>query len=200
MPSSSLSLRNELQGVQRKRAKQRDCPGVICGGPWIVMAAVALGYVLDKFLWIGAVGSVPRTIRVVAGLAALICGVVYFWRAHVMFRRKGTAFLPWKSATALAVQGIYAHTRNPMYQGAVLLGIAGAIALRSDWTFMLLIPACFLIHYGVVLREERYLERKFGEAYRQYLSHTPRYGLCFCVPWGRREDLPTCDRPADFTQ
>jgi protein-S-isoprenylcysteine O-methyltransferase Ste14 len=33
-----------------------------------------------------------------------------------------------------------------------------------------------LIHYGVVMREERYLERRFGETYRAYLAEVPRYG------------------------
>jgi protein-S-isoprenylcysteine O-methyltransferase Ste14 len=125
------------------------------------------------------VGSVPRAIRVAIGLPALVSGAVYIWRAHVTFRRAGTAFEPWKSSTALAINGIYAHTRNPMYQGAILMGIAGAIALRSDWTFILLVPAIFFIHHGVVLREEQYLERKFGEKYRSYKAKVRRYGLSF---------------------
>jgi protein-S-isoprenylcysteine O-methyltransferase Ste14 len=41
---------------------------------------------------------------------------------------------------------------------------------------VLLIPAAFVIHYGVVVREEAYLVRKFGEAYRRYKDTVPRYG------------------------
>jgi protein-S-isoprenylcysteine O-methyltransferase Ste14 len=173
MHSPSLSLRNGLQ------ADRTDHPDVVCAGPWIVLAALGFGYILDQFFWIGMVGSVPRAMRVAILLPPLVLGIVYIWRAHVTFRRVGTAFEPWKPSTALASNGIYTHTRNPMYQGMILMGVAGAIALRSDWSFFMLMGAIFLIHHGVVLREEQYLEQKFGEKYRAYKAKVPRYGLLF---------------------
>ena len=51
------------------------------------------------------------------------------------------------------------------------------LALASDWTLVLLVPAALILHFGVVTREERYLEAKFGESYRTYMSKVPRYGL-----------------------
>jgi protein-S-isoprenylcysteine O-methyltransferase Ste14 len=44
-----------------------------------------------------------------------------------------------------------------------------------DWMLLLMLPAFALLHYAVVLREERYLERKFGDAYRRYRISVPRY-------------------------
>jgi protein-S-isoprenylcysteine O-methyltransferase Ste14 len=44
---------------------------------------------------------------------------------------------------------------------------------------ILLVPALLLLHFGVVLREESYLEIKFGDAYRRYRSEVPRYGWQF---------------------
>ena len=173
MQSSTLLLRTG------RRADRTDHPDVVCAGPWIVIVAITLGYILDQLFWIGDVGSIPRAIRVAILLPPLVLGVIYVWRAHVTFRQAGTAFEPWKSSTALAINGIYAHTRNPMYQGAILIGVATAIALRSDWSILMLLPAIFLIHRGVVLREEKYLERKFGEKYRAYKAKVPRYGLTF---------------------
>jgi protein-S-isoprenylcysteine O-methyltransferase Ste14 len=43
----------------------------------------------------------------------------------------------------------------------------------------MLVVAALLIHFGVVKREERYLEAKFGDAYRSYRDAVPRYGLPF---------------------
>jgi hypothetical protein len=52
-----------------------------------------------------------------------------------------------------------------------------AIAPAFDWMLVLLVPAALILHFGVVKREERYLETKFGESYRAYMSKVPRYGM-----------------------
>jgi protein-S-isoprenylcysteine O-methyltransferase Ste14 len=64
-----------------------------------------------------------------------------------------------------------------MYVGLILLTGGIGIALASDWTMVLLIPMALVLHFGVVLREERYLEAKFGEAYRRYMARVPRWGI-----------------------
>ena len=67
----------------------------------------------------------------------------------------------------------------------VLLGVAGEIAAARDaghgiaadgpWTLALLVPLLIVLHYGVIIREERYLERKFGDDYRRYRSTVRRW-------------------------
>jgi len=52
-----------------------------------------------------------------------------------------------------------------------------SIALGSDWMLILLVPMAVILHFGVVKREERYLETRFGENYHAYLNRVPRYGL-----------------------
>jgi protein-S-isoprenylcysteine O-methyltransferase Ste14 len=56
-----------------------------------------------------------------------------------------------------------------------MVGIAVAFAL--DWLVLLQIPAHLILHYGIIRREERYLEQKFGEEYRSYKARVPRYLL-----------------------
>jgi protein-S-isoprenylcysteine O-methyltransferase Ste14 len=63
-----------------------------------------------------------------------------------------------------------------MYVGLGLLVAGIAIALASDWTLVMLVPAALVLHFGVVLREERYLAAKFGEDYLDYKARVPRYG------------------------
>jgi protein-S-isoprenylcysteine O-methyltransferase Ste14 len=51
-----------------------------------------------------------------------------------------------------------------------------AIGFALDWVLALLILSLPLMHYGIVLREEQYLERKFGDEYRRYAEKVSRYG------------------------
>ncbi len=57
-----------------------------------------------------------------------------------------------------------------------LLGLIGlAIAFDSLWIVVTLVPFYLVIRYGVVAREEAYLERKFGDVYRGYKSRVRRW-------------------------
>jgi len=77
--------------------------------------------------------------------------------------------------TTIVERGPYRFTRNPIYLG-MFLGLIGlAIAFDSLWLLMTLIPFALVIRYGVVAREESYLERKFGDVYRGYRSRVRRW-------------------------
>jgi protein-S-isoprenylcysteine O-methyltransferase Ste14 len=54
-----------------------------------------------------------------------------------------------------------------------MLGLAVMLAL--DWLPVLMVPAWLVLHFGVVRREEQYLEEKFGAAFRRYQTRVPRY-------------------------
>ena len=88
---------------------------------------------------------------------------------------RGTNVNPLKPATALAIEGIYRWTRNPMYVGGAPLMIGIAIVFGLDWLPLLMVPAAFVLHFGIVRREEQYLEHKFGQDYRRYRAGVPRY-------------------------
>ena len=71
--------------------------------------------------------------------------------------------------------GPYRFTRNPIYLG-MFLGLIGlAIAFDNLWLLMMLVPFALVIRYGVVAREETYLERKFGDVYRRYHTRVRRW-------------------------
>ncbi len=48
-----------------------------------------------------------------------------------------------------------------------------AIAVRGPWVLILALPLVLILRYGVVAREEEYLERRFGDAYRDYRGGPP---------------------------
>ena len=55
----------------------------------------------------------------------------------------------------------------------LLVGVS--LGIGTWWGFVVLIPLVFALHNGVVLREERYLEQKFGESYLKYKASVRRY-------------------------
>jgi protein-S-isoprenylcysteine O-methyltransferase Ste14 len=158
-------------------SRDDDHPGVIAPPPLIALATLVLGLLLDWLLpaYVLAV-LLSFGARLVIGVGLVAAGAVLAVAAERQFRRTGTNVPPWKPALALATTGIYAHLRNPMYVGTGAMVAGLAIGLASDWTLVLLVPAALMLHRGVVLREEDYLERKFGEDYRQYKARVPRYG------------------------
>jgi protein-S-isoprenylcysteine O-methyltransferase Ste14 len=157
-----------------------DTAGVIAPPPLIALATFASGLLLDWLFPIGAAGAMLRGIQryVVAAILLLLGGIVVM-RAIRLFQGTGTAVEPWKPTTALVTEGIFGKTRNPMYEGVFFFLFGLAVGLASDWTTLLLVPAALVMHFGVVLREERYLEAKFGDAYRRYKGRVPRYGWPF---------------------
>lgn len=159
----------------------RDNPGVIAPPPLIALAVLIAGLLLD-WLLPAYVLSVLLSwgTRVLLGLELIGGGVALIIVAMKAFRAAGTHVEPWKPSTALVAGGLYAYVRNPIYVGMILILAGLAFLLASDWTLVLTIIAFVpAIHFGVVLREERYLAAKFGESYKRYLRTVPRYGLPF---------------------
>jgi protein-S-isoprenylcysteine O-methyltransferase Ste14 len=93
----------------------------------------------------------------------------------VTVRRAGTRVEANKPTTTIVTDGPYRFTRNPIYIG-MFLGQAGlAIGFDSLWVLVMLMPFYLVIRYGVIAREEDYLDRKFGAAYRVYKARVRRW-------------------------
>jgi protein-S-isoprenylcysteine O-methyltransferase Ste14 len=158
-------------------AMTRDNAGVIAPPPLIALTAVVLGLALD-WLLPAYVLTVLLSFwqRVVIAVILAGAGTALAIPALFGFRSAGTHVEPWKPATALVTGGIFGRLRNPMYVGLTLCLAALSILLASDWMLVMTVVFVLVIHFGVVRREERYLEAKFGEAYRAYMARVPRYG------------------------
>src|SRR5581483_12397225 len=103
-------------------------------------------------------GLLAWPIRVLIGGAAFAAGAGMMVIAERTFRRIGTNVPPWEPTLKLATGGIYGRLRNPMYVGGLLMLAGIGIAIGGGWLLVLVAACALLLHYGVVLREERYLE------------------------------------------
>lgn len=149
--------------------------GVIAPPPLIYLGFLILGLALE-FLMVRTQGlDMPVSLRWTVVAVLILTGAAAIAAAVLRFRRAGTPAPPWQPTTAFVVQGIYRFTRNPMYLGMTLIYCAIAVAADAPVVFWMLIPLCVTIHYGVVLREERYMADKFGTAYIDYTNSVPRW-------------------------
>lgn len=156
-----------------------DHPKVVIFPPVILAATVALACLMQWLLPLGMLAGASPVTRIAAGCLIIIAGVALAASGRRTLTRLGTNVSPLQPTTALATDGVYKWTRNPLYTGGtlVMLGIAFLFAL--DWLVLLIVPSVLVLHFGVVRNEERYLEGKFGDAYRRYKTSVARYGLGF---------------------
>jgi protein-S-isoprenylcysteine O-methyltransferase Ste14 len=91
------------------------------------------------------------------------------------FSRAATPVPSNQPVRALVTTGIHGRSRNPIYVGMLLLYVGLGIAARSPWILLLALPLVLILRYGVVAREEAYLERRFGDAYRDYTARVRRW-------------------------
>ncbi len=150
----------------------KDTAGVIAPPPVIYLAFLSIGFGADA-LWPAAM--LPQGPRYAAGIGAIVLGLVLGFSAFRQFRRHDTSVKPHEPSTALITAGPYRYSRNPIYLALSLLYAGIAIAADSPWILALLAPLLIVMHYGVINREERYLERKFADDYRRYRSSVRRW-------------------------
>ena len=90
-------------------------------------------------------------------------------------RRAGTNIRPDRPATVIVTDGPFRFSRNPLYLSLTLVYVGIASMMNALWPLLLLVPLLLIVQRGVVLREERYLEAKFGETYRSYKTRVRRW-------------------------
>lgn len=89
--------------------------------------------------------------------------------------KAGTNIRPDKPALAIVTAGPFRLTRNPMYLSLCLLQLGLGLLINGLIPLLLVIPLALTLHFGVILREERYLTAKFGETYTHFQSHVRRW-------------------------
>jgi protein-S-isoprenylcysteine O-methyltransferase Ste14 len=150
---------------------EQDKAGVVAPPPLIYLAALVTGLLLNRRL---PSAFLPRTIARLLGWPLLGRGVLAGWFEWAM-RRADTPASPYKSVSHIATEGPFRYTRNPGYLSMTKM-YAGIAALRNAlWAIVLLPVALLAIQRGVIEREERYLERKFGEEYLSYKARVRRW-------------------------
>lgn len=159
----------------RPKSADRETAGVIGRPILFVPATLLAGLVLDRLLPLPfALPQSGGLYWLVAGSLILI-GVALFAAGVRNFSRADTPLPTNQPARVLVTTGIHRWTRNPVYLGFFLIYVGVGIAAQSPWVLLLALPLAVAIRYGVVAPEEAYLERRFGDAYRDYKGRVRRW-------------------------
>ena len=152
--------------------ESRDTPGVIAPPPLIF-----------ALIWLAAwlvhlkvpVHLLPAGWTRPLGGAIAILGVALAIWGRTAMSRVGTDPNPYKPSTAIAQGGPFRFTRNPLYLSMTIFYVGLTLLANAVWPLIVLPVVLVLVQRGVIEREERYLERRFGQAYRDYRARVRRW-------------------------
>ncbi len=151
---------------------EADNPGVLVFPPLLYGAALLVVIAL-RWFWPLRIPAHDAVFWL--GTALLAAGIgVAVWGKKTM-DRAGTNVNPRRPTTAIVTGGPFRYTRNPLYLAITMILLGISFVIDTWWGIIVIVPVLLIMHFGVVRREERYLEQKFGENYLQYKRAVRRY-------------------------
>lgn len=150
----------------------QDHPGVLIFPPMLFAISFVVGLIAHFFSYDHWALAWPFRLL---GLGIVVGGIsIAIWGQNVM-RAAGTNVRPDMPAIVIVSDGPFAFTRNPLYLSVIFIFIGAGLLLASPVFLAVIVPMALVVNFGVVVREERYLEAKFGDAYRAYKARVRRW-------------------------
>lgn len=149
-------------------------PSTIPWPPILIVATVAGAIALGLLVPLDWPGENDLAGHI-AGRALGIAGILLLIWAVVTLRRHGTTVLPDRPASVLVTDGPFRFRRNPIYIADILILLGLAELTQNIWLVILCAPFAVLITGLAIIPEERHLEARFGDAYRDYKARTRRW-------------------------
>jgi protein-S-isoprenylcysteine O-methyltransferase Ste14 len=151
---------------------EEDHPAVPIAPPLLFVLPILILLALE---WFMPTSFVHGALRWILGGLISFAGIALAVSGFITQKRAGTDPIPFNPTTHIVAHGLYRFTRNPMYLGFVLCTLGLAILVDSAWVLLAVPIGLVLIDRIVITREERYLERKFGEEYLNYKRRVRRW-------------------------
>jgi protein-S-isoprenylcysteine O-methyltransferase Ste14 len=153
-------------------APNSERAGVVAPAPVFFVIASAVGAAIE---WLRPSTLLAQPYALIVGAMLIAISIALVAAVLIQMARAKTSFDANKPTSALITSGVFRVCRNPTYLSLALLQAGLAFAFQSLWLLLLVVPAVALTHWGVVLREERYLKHKFGAGYQQYAHQVRRW-------------------------
>jgi protein-S-isoprenylcysteine O-methyltransferase Ste14 len=151
---------------------EQDKAGVVAPPPLIYLGALIFGLLLGRRF---PISFLPSKMARGLGWPMLGGGVLLGGWFEIAMRQADTPASPYKPVEHIATEGPFRYSRNPGYLAMTMIYMGIATLANALWAVLLLPAALLVIQRGVIEREERYLERKFGEEYLSYKARVRRW-------------------------
>ena len=152
-------------------AERSDRPNYILPPPLLLIIGAALIVLLAIF---APVHFLPSAVSLAAGIPLLVLAAGLMGWGIWSLSQKGESPYPYRPTERLLTDGALRVSRNPIYT-ADLLTLLGLAVLLDTATGLAVVAAMGFLAHSVVKAEERYLEAKFGDEYREYRSRVRRW-------------------------
>jgi protein-S-isoprenylcysteine O-methyltransferase Ste14 len=126
------------------------------------------------FALVAPVPFLPEAVSLAVGIPLLALGLGLWAWGIVSLSRQGESPNPWKPTDRLITEGALRISRNPIYAGGTI-GLLGLALLLDTATGAAVVVVLALLAHNITLAEERYLESRFGEEWREYRSRVRRW-------------------------
>lgn len=156
-------------------AQTNDTAGVIAPPPLLLLIAFLGGLAAHLLFPLTYLRAIDAPVRWALGALLIVAALALSGLGVRRFSRAGTPVEPWRPVAALVTDGIFAHVRNPMYLGFLLVLLGWAAWLGNPWT--LIGPVVFVLYMNrfQIGPEERALAALFGEEYSAYRAAVRRW-------------------------
>ena len=151
-----------------------DHAGVTLPPALTIVPPLAAGLLLH-FLWMQLRFFPEWWIGHVVGWPLVVTGQLFSEWAKRTMLRAGVDPNPYEPTPAIVATGPYAVSRNPLYVSATGIYVGIAFVVNTIWPIVFLPFGIAMLYYGVIAREERYMEKVFGDEYRQYKARVRRW-------------------------
>jgi protein-S-isoprenylcysteine O-methyltransferase Ste14 len=149
-----------------------DRPGVLAPPPVLYGGGLVLGLLLE---WAVPLSGLPGSVSWPLGVSVLVAGAALGAWFLSSFRRAGTPVDVRRPTTAIVTGGPFRFSRNPGYLSLTVMYVGIAVLADALWPLAVLPGVVLVVQRTVIEREERYLERKFGDDYLRYKLRTRRW-------------------------
>jgi protein-S-isoprenylcysteine O-methyltransferase Ste14 len=162
-------------------ASSQDISQVVVSPPLVPLVTLVSSIVLQLLFPLHLFARLTGYVRLPIGAVLALAGIGMIACGNYALRINGTNVQTSLPTRVLVEKGIYGWTRNPLYVGGCLVMFAVAFLFTLDWLPLIFPVSLLVLHFGIIKREERYLERKFGAEYLRYAARVPRYLRLFAA-------------------